>query len=70
MFGLFESQEKKMRENASNWLELASKVWNYRRDKLGVKESDELVMRSGDLKRLMKERADAARIKQIGRAHV
>ena len=35
MFGLFESQEKKMRDNASNWLELASKVWHYRRDRLG-----------------------------------
>ena len=44
MFGFFESQEKKMRENAANWLEVASRVWNYRRDLLGdARESDELV---------------------------
>ena len=63
MFGLFESQEKKMRENASNWLELASKVWSYRRDRLDAKESDELVERTQNLRRLLKERADAARLK-------
>ncbi len=63
MFGIFDSQEKKMRDNASNWLELASKVWNYRRDMLGAKESDELVGRMEELGRLMKERADAARLK-------
>jgi signal peptidase I len=63
MFGIFDSQEKKMRDNASNWLELASKVWNYRRDMLGAKESDELVARMRELGRLMRERADAARLK-------
>jgi signal peptidase I len=63
MFGLFESQEKKMRDNASNWLELASRVWCYRRDRLGAKESDELVSRTGELEKLLKERADAARLK-------
>jgi signal peptidase I len=63
MFGFFDSQEKKMRDNASNWLELASKVWNYRRDTLGDRESDELVGKMEGLRRLMKERADAARLK-------
>jgi signal peptidase I len=63
MFGIFDSQEKKMRDNASNWLELASKVWNYRRDQLGAKESDELVGRMEELGRLMRDRADAARLK-------
>jgi signal peptidase I len=63
MFGLFESQEKKMRENASNWLELASKVWHYRRDRLGAKESDELVKRTQELQRLLRDRADAAKLK-------
>ena len=52
-----------MRDNASNWLELASKVWNYRRDRLGAKESDELVGRMEELGRLMRDRADAARLK-------
>jgi signal peptidase I len=63
MFGFFESQEKKMRENASNWLEVASRVWNYRRDRLNESESDELVQRTQELKKLLAERADAARLK-------
>ncbi|MFY9924166.1 MAG: signal peptidase I [Opitutaceae bacterium] len=63
MFGFFESQEKKMRDNASNWLELASKVWNYRRDRLNARESDELVSRTKELKQLLKSRADAAKLK-------
>jgi signal peptidase I len=63
MFGFFDSQEKKMRDNASNWLELASKVWNYRRDKLAPKESDELVSRMEELRRFLRERADAAKLK-------
>ena len=63
MFGFFESQEKRMRDNASNWLELADKVWSYRRDELNPQESDELVGRTHELRRLVKDRADAARIK-------
>jgi signal peptidase I len=63
MFGIFDSQEKKMRDNASNWLELASKVWSYRRDKLDARESDELVGRTQELRRLVKDKADAARLK-------
>jgi signal peptidase I len=63
MFGLFESQEKKMRDNASNWLEVASKVWSYRRDVLTEAESGELAGRSEDLRKLLAERADAARLK-------
>jgi signal peptidase I len=63
MFGIFESQEKKMRENASNWLELASKVWHYRRDMIGAKDAEELSARRQDLERLHRDRADAAKLK-------
>jgi len=52
-----------MRENAANWLELASKVWDYRRDQLGERESDELVARRDELRRLLRDRADAGRLK-------
>ena len=68
MFGIFESQEKKMRENAANWLELATKVWNYRRDRLGERESDELVSRRDELRRLLRDRADAGRPDSVHRA--
>jgi signal peptidase I len=59
MFGLFESPEKQMRRNAANWLEVASKVWNYRRDRLGAEESGELLGSANELKRLLAERAGA-----------
>ena len=36
-FGI-RDEEQKMRENAANWLELADKVWHYRRDKLTAAE--------------------------------
>jgi signal peptidase I len=63
MFGLFESQQSKMRDNAANWLELADKVWSYRRDRLTASESEGLSTRRQALRRLLRERADAARIK-------
>lgn len=63
MFGFFASQEKKMRENARNWLELADKVWHFRRDALTPKESAELQQRSGDLRGQVAAKADAARLK-------
>ena len=63
MFGFFESQDKKMRDNASNWLELASKVWSYRRDELGDRDSGDLQRRAQELRRLLKERADAGKLK-------
>ena len=45
MFGFFASQEKKMRDNARNWLEIADKVYHYRRDLLTQKETGELLQR-------------------------
>src|SRR5580658_5712737 len=63
MFGLFETQEKRMRDNASNWLELAAKVWNTRRDRIGAKEAEELNSRRDELRRMLRDRADAARLK-------
>lgn len=52
-----------MRTNAANWLELAHKVWNYRQDVLGTRESEELLGKMGDLRRLVRENADAANLK-------
>src|SRR5882724_8078737 len=63
MFGFFASQEKKTRENAANWLELADKVWHFRRDRLTDRESGELLKRSQELKQQLKAKADAATLK-------
>ena len=63
MFGLFASQEKKMRQNAVNWLELADKVWHFRRDVLRANELQELDQRRAALRVLLKEKADVGKIK-------
>jgi signal peptidase I len=62
MFGFFESQEKKTRDNAANWLELASRVWSYRSDELGERESGELQGRTQELRTLLRERADSGKL--------
>lgn len=63
MFGFFASQEKKMRENAGNWLELAEKVYHFRRDVLPPAEVAELQSGMADLRAQVKERAGAEKLK-------
>lgn len=62
MFGFF-SQERKMRDNARNWLELADKVWHFRRDVLAPKEATELRQHTDGLRGQLKAKADAAKLK-------
>ena len=52
-----------MRQNAANWLELADKVWHVRRDVLPGAEAEELSRRRSGLRQLLRDRADAARLK-------
>ena len=52
-----------MRENAANWLELATKVFHYRRDVLAPALVTELQDRNAELRALLKERAGAERLK-------
>ncbi len=59
----FFSNEEKMRANAANWIELADKVWHFRRDLLNEKESNELLGRTSELRAQLKARADAAKLK-------
>ncbi|MSU24811.1 MAG: signal peptidase I [Opitutus sp.] len=63
MFGLFESQEKKMRENAANWLEVADKVYHFRRDVLTAAQVGELQSQIAGLQSLLKARAEAEKLK-------
>jgi signal peptidase I len=62
MFGFFASPEKKARASAGHWLELAQKVWRFRRDVLAPALLAELEARSTALGALLRERADAGRI--------
>ncbi len=63
MFGLFQSQEKKMRENSANWLELAERVYHFRRDVLPAVQVGELQSHMATLRALLKERAGAEKLK-------
>jgi signal peptidase I len=63
VFGFFDSQEKKMRQNAANWLELADKVWHVRRDVIPAAEVQELSRRRNGLKQLLHDHSDAAKLK-------
>ena len=63
MFGLFESQDKKMRENAANWLELAEKAYHFRRDVLSDAQVGELQAQTATLRALVRERAGAEKLK-------
>src|SRR5213078_3110759 len=63
MFGFFASQDSKMRENAANWLELAEKVYHFRRDVLTTNQVTELQARTAELRSLVKERVGSEKLK-------
>ncbi len=63
MFGFFQSNERKMRDNADNWLQLADKIGHYRHDQLTESQRQELRQKSADLRLKLKQRADASRLK-------
>ncbi|MCX6937121.1 MAG: signal peptidase I [Verrucomicrobia bacterium] len=63
MFGLFASQLRKTRSLANDWLELAQKVVNYRRDVLSAADLAALGTASGQVRQLLRERADTAKLK-------
>jgi signal peptidase I len=63
MFGFFTSQEKKIRASATQWLELAEKIFHYRRDQLTAAESAELQKRTEDLRGKISHRTEAEKLK-------
>ncbi|MDB6169208.1 MAG: signal peptidase [Verrucomicrobia bacterium] len=64
MFGLFASADSKMRESATNWLEVADKVWHFRRDVLSAKDAAELRQETEQLRQEVKAKAGAAALKE------
>lgn len=62
LIGIRDAQQK-MREHATNWIELADKVWHYRRDCLTTAENAELKERTDRLRESLKNREDAAKLK-------
>ncbi len=52
-----------MRQNAENWLEVADRVYKYRRDQLNVGQLAKLTAATGEVKLRLKEKADASKLK-------
>ena len=52
-----------MRQNAANWLELADRVFHFRRDQLTVAQLGKLFTTSGEVRLRLKEQADAGQLK-------
>lgn len=63
MFGFLLSEQRKMRQNAGNWLEVADRVYKFRRDQLTEAQSQRLLGAVGELRTRLKEKADASRLK-------
>jgi len=63
MFSLFASQKQKMRRSAKQWLELATKVYHYRRDRLSADELRSLQTHSAALRQLLRERGEPMKLK-------
>ncbi|SDS57519.1 signal peptidase I [Opitutus sp. GAS368] len=63
MFSFLYSQEKKMRQNAANWLEVADRVYSFRRDQLTDVQNQRLVGATTAVKLRLKEKADVSKLK-------
>jgi signal peptidase I len=63
VFGFFDSTGRKMRENATNWLQLADKIGHYRRDQLTEAQMQDLRQKTADLRLQLKQKADAGKLK-------
>jgi signal peptidase I len=63
MFGLFASQHTKTRRLAADWLELADKVFNHRRDLMGEAGRAELAEAAAPVRQALRDKADTAKLK-------
>lgn len=63
MFSFLMTESARARRDARNWLEVADKVWHYRRDELTDAQRRELQAQTQELKQRVKQRDDASRIK-------
>jgi len=63
MFSLFASRNQKMRRSAKQWLELAAKVYHYRRDRLSADELCSLQSHTVALRQLLRERGEPMKLK-------
>lgn len=65
MFGIFRSEVSKAREEAKQWVQLGTKVWQFRRDLLPADAADELVAATDEVRAALRSRADAAKLRLV-----
>ncbi len=63
MFSFLMTESARARRDARNWLEVADKVWHYRRDQLTDAQARELQALSGELRQRLRRKDDAGRLK-------
>lgn len=63
MFDFLLSADKKMRRTAVNWLEMAERVHDYRRDQLSEAQGLKLLTATGELRARVREKATAGPVK-------
>ena len=63
MFSFLQSELGRTRQSARNWLEVAERVYNFRRDQLTAAQAGSLLSATGEVRLRLKERADAGRIR-------
>lgn len=63
MFDFLLSEDKKMRRAATTWLEMAERVYDYRRDQLTEAQGLKLQAATGELRTRVKEKAGAGLVK-------
>ena len=63
MFGFLASQHQKTRRLAADWLELADKIFHYRRDVLTESQRGELAEADAAVRQMLREKADTAKLK-------
>jgi signal peptidase I len=63
VFDFLYSEERKVRSHAANWLEVAARVYNFRRDLLTAAQQQKLVAATDELKLRLKERAPVPKLK-------
>lgn len=64
MFDFLRSEKSKLRKSAGNWLELAERVYDYRRDLITAAQLERLQAARAKLKALVKQKADVEPLKK------
>ena len=64
VFSFLQSEQKKLRQSAANWLETADRVYKFRCDLLTPAQRESLVAATGAVRLSLKENAGAGRIEQ------